>query len=781
MSRYSSALTLTTAVPRKPGHGAGQAPKRKPNVCRLRLTLPPEEGSVSQEEKSETESTKKQVYHVPNGLSAGNLSHGVVYGVVHRPSDNHNKEMVVYGWSTHQLREEMKYIRDVKLTLEKVRKKMYGEYDEMKRKIQELTSELTVSNAQQGSLENNLQTHSAALDSFSEMNSSLTSASIELQKTLVDVTLENTVIRDQIKSLKQTHEQSMEKLKEKQKQLETAKVENELLKLKVECSQEANAEVMREMTRKLYSQYEEKLQEEEKKHKLEKETLIAETNRLLTAIEDANKRMKLSEISLQEKDRRIGELDRFIQCMEEERHHLQKQLIEYELQLHGANLHSQSGRQRSHKLEEVTAGLRERIKHLDDMVLCQQKKVKHMVEEIELQKRKMKQKELFILQLLEKISFLEGENKELQDRLDYLMETQSRPNVETRDVGVGSDLPLRRFLSRLPDKGKKIAEFAEKLRAAIAQEEELRRTARLLSAIRLEFQQKQEGVASGKRGAVLGSNNSAFEDACLIAEPSSASIRSKVKSPLQENRSASIRERSTKNKTKLSVQTMEVSHIPQGSLETRHQGDLPKSPEDQPENAAQSANRTSQVLSDAFERLSFAENESDRKPEKGQMVQSNSNPYQNLPNVPRRPPHYIEVLEQRAMNPVTKRSRFKTNALLTESSGSSHGSPDVPSPGGLSLISAEERRCRNKKHLDDITAARLPPLYHQPSQLISIGESIAIQVQQKEAYEEMQAKLTAQRLAEKLGIKMVRYEPEGEMAASYREVKDEEGYSSAED
>lgn len=53
------------------------------------------------------------------------------------------------------------------------------------------------------------------------------------QKTLVDVTLENTVIRDQIKSLKQTHEESMEKLKEKQKQLETARVENELLRLKV--------------------------------------------------------------------------------------------------------------------------------------------------------------------------------------------------------------------------------------------------------------------------------------------------------------------------------------------------------------------------------------------------------------------------------------------------------------------------------------------------------------------------------------------------------------------
>ncbi|XP_039195924.1 myocardial zonula adherens protein isoform X1 [Crotalus tigris] len=435
MLRYSSGLTVTRTTPRQPQSS------RKANICRLRLTLPREESWPPWEGTDTAEKTPKQLYQTPGGLSAGDLKHGVVYGVVHRSDDNHNKEMVVYGWSAHQLKEEMRYIRDVRLTLERVRNRMYGEYDEMKRKIQQLSSELAVSHAEQASLENHIQVHAAALESFREMSSSLTSASIELQKTLVDVTLENTVIRDQIQNLKQTHEQSMETLKEKQKQLETAKVQNELLRLKVESSQEANAEVMREMTRKLYSQYEEKLQEEEQKHKLEKETLLLETNRLLTAIEDANKEMRVTETSLQEKDQRIGELDRLIQRMEDERHQLQEQLIEYEMQLQGAGVYDQSSQPRSLKLEEITDSLRERIRHLDDMVLCQQKKVKHMVEEIALQKRKLKEKEIFILQLLEKISFLEGENKELQDRLDYLKETQSRPMVDTRDIGVGCDLP----------------------------------------------------------------------------------------------------------------------------------------------------------------------------------------------------------------------------------------------------------------------------------------------------------------------------------------------------
>lgn len=90
----------------------------------------------------------------------------------------------------------------------------------------------------------------------------------------MDVTLENSNIKDQIRNLQQTYEVSMDKLREKQRQLEVAQVENQLLKMKVESSHEANAEVMREMTKRLYSQYEEKLHEEQQKHTAEKEALL---------------------------------------------------------------------------------------------------------------------------------------------------------------------------------------------------------------------------------------------------------------------------------------------------------------------------------------------------------------------------------------------------------------------------------------------------------------------------------------------------------------------------
>ncbi|XP_020837377.1 myocardial zonula adherens protein isoform X2 [Phascolarctos cinereus] len=435
MLRYSSAVTLLS------GNGAASSgsPGKRANICRLRLTVPPDCPVPEQGERKEER--KEQHPDLVNGESTKKLPQGVVYGVVRRSDENQQKEMVVYGWSTNQLKEEMNYIKDVRATLEKVRQQIYGNYDEMRQKIQLLTKELRVSNAQQDYLQNHIDTQSSALDSFNDMNSSLASDSIGLQKTLVDVTLENSTIKDQIRNLQHTYEESMEKLREKQRQLEVAQVENQLLKLKVESSQEANADVMREMTRKLYSQYEDKLQQEQQKHNAEKEALLEETNNFLKAIEEANIKMHAAETSLEERDQRIGELDRLIERMEKERHQLQLQLLQHETEMSGEVVSTDFDKKRYQQLEESAASLRERIRHLDDMVHCQQKKVKQMVEEVESLKKKVQQKQLFILQLLEKISFLEGENNELQSRLDYLMETQSKTEVETREIGVGCDLP----------------------------------------------------------------------------------------------------------------------------------------------------------------------------------------------------------------------------------------------------------------------------------------------------------------------------------------------------
>ncbi|XP_068819788.1 protein GRINL1A isoform X2 [Capricornis sumatraensis] len=143
---------------------------------------------------------------------------------------------------------------------------------------------------------------------------------------------------------------------------------------------------------------------------------------------------------------------------------------------------------------------------------------------------------------------------------------------------------------------------------------------------------------------------------------------------------------------------------------------------------------------------------------------------------PQKKPHYMEVLETRAKNPMPPPHKFKTNVLPSQSRDSSSVSQRRGSP-----ISSEERRHRDRKHLDDITAARLLPLHHLPTQLLSIEESLALQRQQKQSYEEIQAKLAAQKLAERLNIKMQSYNPEGESSRKYREVRDEDDDQSSED
>ncbi|NXK04480.1 GRL1A polymerase, partial [Herpetotheres cachinnans] len=90
---------------------------------------------------------------------------------------------------------------------------------------------------------------------------------------------------------------------------------------------------------------------------------------------------------------------------------------------------------------------------------------------------------------------------------------------------------LRKFIARLPDKGKKISDFAEKLTLAILQEEELARTTELLSAVRLEFQVKQEEIDTSKQQIILSKDtlncddSSAFNENCNIKEVSEISSR----------------------------------------------------------------------------------------------------------------------------------------------------------------------------------------------------------------------------------------------------------------
>ncbi|NWU65952.1 GRL1A polymerase, partial [Pterocles burchelli] len=93
---------------------------------------------------------------------------------------------------------------------------------------------------------------------------------------------------------------------------------------------------------------------------------------------------------------------------------------------------------------------------------------------------------------------------------------------------------LRKFIARLPDKGRKISDFAEKLRLAILQEEELGRSAELLSAVGLEFQVKQEEINTGEQQVTLKEDTLNHQGSSIFNENSTFKEVSEISSQRQE-------------------------------------------------------------------------------------------------------------------------------------------------------------------------------------------------------------------------------------------------------
>ncbi|OXB79989.1 UNVERIFIED_CONTAM: hypothetical protein H355_009804 [Colinus virginianus] len=335
----------------------------------------------------------------------------------------------------------------------------------------------------------------------------------------------------------------------------------------------------------------------------------------------------------------------------------------------------------------------------------------------------------------------------------------------------------RKFIDKLPDKGKKISDFAEKLTRAISEEEELTRTAQLLSAIRLELQ-AERGRAHPDGQHHTGP--SALSDSSHAEVPQISSQRQEAQRLGQDPTGTALENERTRGQNDGIKTVTKDENLCCEAPVSHRSSEQQTSRSDAERGAGCASDSCKDTLVEAFQKVTIGDGENS---EKGlEKEQSASKHKGNIfGSLHPKTPHYIEVLESRAKNPVIKKSKFRTNALPGEQCGSSHGSSPSQSPGGSgSLITAEERRLRDKKHLNDITAARLPPLHHAPAKLLSLEESIAIQIQQKEAYEEMQAKVAAQKLGERSNIKMTSFEPEGEAAMQYREVRDED-YFSAED
>lgn len=331
-----------------------------------------------------------------------------------------------------------------------------------------------------------------------------------------------------------------------------------------------------------------------------------------------------------------------------------------------------------------------------------------------------------------------------------------------------------KFICKLPDKGKKILDSVAKLKAAVAEREEVRGKSELFHPVSLDCKLRQKAVA------IVEMDTDKFQNSDQVLDTSSLVPGCSSVDNVTSSKTTSQPQGLVYSTHKGDEEAPEVGNTVNKCPASSDRASAPSSsgasghlPQHRVSSQAEDNSSSSDNLFiDRLQRITITdpgEHHSEENPSTENLT--------GLGSETQKKPHYMEVLDTRAKNPVPPTRKFKTNVLPSQHHDpSGHQQRRASSP-----VSSEERRRRDKQHLDDITAARLLPLHHMPAQLLSVEESLALQKQQKQSYEEMQAKLAAQKLAERLNIKMQSYNPEGVASRRYREVRGEDDDKSSDD
>ncbi|XP_071357246.1 tuftelin 1b isoform X2 [Trachinotus anak] len=189
---------------------------------------------------------------------------------------------------------------------------------------------------------------------------------------------------------------------------------------------------LREVTKRLYAQ----LKEMEKRHQEERERLQAESSEYQAHLVEQSKRLQKAEEQSKERGQQVEELQRLLGNMEVESSILKDKMAAGEaelLQLKAGREDGGEKEQRCVELEKEVAILKEKIHHLDDMLKSQQRKVRHMIEQLQNSRTVMQERDRVIRDLEEKVAFLEAENREMHDHMEYFLAGQNPPPLTSTE------------------------------------------------------------------------------------------------------------------------------------------------------------------------------------------------------------------------------------------------------------------------------------------------------------------------------------------------------------
>ncbi|CAJ1083336.1 tuftelin 1b [Xyrichtys novacula] len=195
----------------------------------------------------------------------------------------------------------------------------------------------------------------------------------------------------------------------------------------VEDNQEESVR-LREATRRLYAQ----LKEMEKRHQEERKALQAEADEYRIRLAEQSEQLQKAEDLSEERGQQVEELQRLLGSLEKESGNLKEKVAAGEaelLQLRAAKEEGTEKEARCEQLEKELAILKEKIHHLDDMLKSQQRKVRHMIEQLQNSRTVIQERDRVIGDLEEKVAFLEAENREMHDHMEYLLAGQDPPRL----------------------------------------------------------------------------------------------------------------------------------------------------------------------------------------------------------------------------------------------------------------------------------------------------------------------------------------------------------------
>ncbi|XP_023815467.1 tuftelin isoform X3 [Oryzias latipes] len=176
---------------------------------------------------------------------------------------------------------------------------------------------------------------------------------------------------------------------------------------------------LKEVSGRLYG----RLKEVEKQHQEETDRLQAESNQLRALLAERTERLRKAEQESKQKEQQVEELQRLLQSMAEESSHLKDRVAEKEAEL----LKLKANEEEEQRRAEEASVLKEKNRLLDDMLKSHQRKVRNMIEQVQNSKTMLQDRDRVIRDLEERVAFLDAENRELHDHMDFFLNGQQPP------------------------------------------------------------------------------------------------------------------------------------------------------------------------------------------------------------------------------------------------------------------------------------------------------------------------------------------------------------------